>query len=269
ENAQGENSAVIKIREAEDANAAEPNFQGTLVLWNSYTADKLKVQVTKQLTGDGPSLASDEDFVFSLVCKDPGSERTITAQRTIRGAGNGLFATANAPDQEAVEIPVGWSCMIKEDQINRYDADVKVSFEGATLETPLTDTAGATAAFKIAGVPDSTQNVTVINDYARKRAQLRVATKYVGNQQGNVNEYLTNKETFGVSWRCEDPLTDQVHEGSLRVPADGKLIEILGKDGKQLPVSVECELTEDTSDKVPAEFADKVKSTHRVYASIP
>ncbi|BDV26809.1 cell surface protein [Corynebacterium ulcerans] len=267
ENAQGENSAVIKIRESEDANAAEPNFQGTLVLWNSYTADKLKVQVTKQLTGDGPSLASDEDFVFSLVCKDPGSERTITAQRTIRGAGNGLFATANAPDQEAVEIPVGWSCMIKEDQINRYDADVKVSFDGATLETPLTDTAGATAAFKIAGVPDSTQNVTVINDYARKRAQLRVATKYVGNQQGNVNEYLTNKETFGVSWRCEDPLTDQVHEGSLRVPADGKLIEILGKDGKQLPVSVECELTEDTSDKVPAEFADKVKSTHRVYAS--
>lgn len=267
ENAQGENSAVIKIRESEDANAAEPNFQGTLVLWNSYTADKLKVQVTKQLTGDGPSLASDEDFVFSLVCKDPGSERTITAQRTIRGAGNGLFTTANAPDQEAVEIPVGWSCMIKEDQINRYDADVKVSFEGAKLDTPLTDTAGATAAFKIAGVPDSTQNVTVINDYARKRARLRVATKYVGNQQGNVNEYLTNKETFGVSWRCEDPLTGQVHEGSLRVPADGKLIEILGKDGKQLPVSVECELTEDTSDKVPAEFADKVKSTHRVYAS--
>lgn len=267
ENAQGENSAVINIRESEDANAAEPNFQGTLVLWNSYTADKLKVQVTKQLTGDGPSLASDEDFVFSLVCKDPGSERTITAQRTIRGAGNGLFATANAPDQEAVEIPVGWSCVIKEDQINRYDANVNVSFEGAKLETPLTDTAGATGTFKIAGVPDSTQNVTVINDYARKRAQLRVATKYVGNQQGNVNEYLTNKETFGVSWRCEDPLTGQVHEGSLRVPADGKLIEILGKDGKQLPVSVTCELTEDTSDKVPAEFADKVKSTHRVYAS--
>lgn len=267
ENAQGQDSAVMKIRESENASATDPNFQGTLVLWNSYTEDRLKVQVTKQLTGDGPSLASDEDFVFNLACKDPRGERTITAQRTIRGAGNGLFTTPNAPEQSAVEVPVGWTCLITEEQINRYDADVNVSFDGATLESPLTDKAGATGTFKIAGEPDSTQNVTVVNDYARKRAQLRVATKYVGNQEGNVNQYLTNKEIFGVSWRCEDPLTGQVHEGSLRVPADGKLIEILGKDGKQLPVSVECELTEDTSDKVPAEFADKVKSTHRVYVS--
>lgn len=267
ENAQGQNSAVMKIRESENTSATDPNFQGTLVLWNSYTADRLKVQVTKQLMGDGPSLASDEDFVFNLACKDPRGERTITAQRTIRGAGNGLFTTPNAPEQSAVEVPVGWACLITEEQINRYDADVNVSFDGATLESPLTDKAGATGTFKIAGEPDSIQNVTVVNDYARKRAQLRVATKYVGNQEGNVNQYLTNKETFGVSWRCEDPLTGQVHQGSLRVPADGKLIEILDKDGKQLPVSVECELTEDTSDKVPAEFTESVQSVHRAYAS--
>ncbi|WP_225870161.1 DUF5979 domain-containing protein [Corynebacterium silvaticum] len=267
ENTQGQDSAVMKIRESENASATDPNFQGTLVLWNSYTADRLKVQLTKQLTGDGPSLASDEDFVFNLACKDPRGERTITAQRTIRGAGNGLFTTPNAPEQSAVEVPVGWTCLITEEQINRYDADVNVSFDGATLESPLTDKAGATGTFKIAGEPDSTQNVTVVNDYARKRAQLRVATKYVGNQEGNVNQYLTNKETFGVSWRCEDPLTKQIHQGSLRVPADGKPVEILGTDGKQLPVSVECELTEDTSDKVPAEFADSVQSVHRAYAS--
>ncbi|AKN59765.1 cell surface protein [Corynebacterium pseudotuberculosis] len=267
ESAPGQNSAVIKISETENSSGAESNLQGTLVLWNSYTADRLKIQVTKQLTGDGPALASDEDFVFNLVCKDPRSERAITAQRTIKGAGNGLFNVADTQEQTPVEIPVGWSCLITEEQINRYDTDVNVSFEGAKLETPLTDTAGATGTFKIAGEPNSTQNVTVKNDYVRKRAQLRVATKYVGNQQGNVNEYLTNKETFGVSWRCEDQLTNQVYEGSLRVPADGKLIEILDKDGKRLPVSVECELTEDTSDKVPAEFANSVQSSHRVYAS--
>lgn len=244
---------------------ADDNFLGTVVVWNTYIYDKVKLSVNKELTGDGPQLAADDDFSFSLVCTDPiwadeYSDLPFMQDPTQRAS----FTITGADRQDGVlEVPVGYQCDLVEQQVDGYDAVVTTQFEGPGVEvTDIQDPTqedGAAGRFttlaEFANSEDP-QLVTVTNHYERPRADVRLAKSF-GDHPNSVSEWLTTSN-FPMSWTCTDPFAAQEISGSAVVPAGGDhLIE-------NLPASAVCAFSENVSGQVPEGMEEVVNTAHRV-----
>lgn len=273
-----QNVATIDILPNKPAwSNADDYFQGTLVVWNTYTYEKVFLQVDKSLSGDGQALAAGDTFSFDLVCTDPEfansglddlpyvQDPTITQVVSITGEGNGTATTM---------VPVGYDCTITERQVNAYDAEVNAHFENAATSTgdsaDPSVPAGAVAEFAVDPATHSqgeTYEISVTNDYQRARAELTLTKTLEGSDQaGNVNAYLNNPDSFDMTYRCEDPYQqDQAYTGTVPVPTDGSAVEVLADDnGTLLPASVICTVSEDVAGQVPAEAQDVVEASHNL-----
>lgn len=242
------------------------NFLGTLVVWNTYVYDKVSLSVNKALTGDGPALASNDNFSFALVCTDPAfadsglgelpyvQDPTQRASFTITGAGR---------QDGVLEVPVGYQCDLVENQVDDYDAVVTTRFEGpgvkvSDIQDPTWEDGAAGKFTTLAEFANSEnpQLVTVTNDYKRPRANVRLAKKF-GDHPNSVSKWLTTSD-FPMSWTCTDPFTTQEISGNAVVPAGGEhLIE-------NLPASAVCDFSENVSGQVPEGMEEVVNTAHRV-----
>lgn len=248
----------------------EDYFQGTLVVWNTYNYEKVGLEVTKELAGDGPALANEDTFTFELVCTDPnfaGSglddfipDPTIRQVVEVNGAGE---------VQATTPVPMGYECSITERPVNAYDADVSASFVNATTEGGVAvdpnATGGAVADFEIdpaTNTDGGTYSITVTNNYERARADLSLAKELTGAElAGNVNAYLTNPNAFAMQWRCEDPYLNTVYEGQVDVGTDGTQVGVTAGE-ERLPASSLCEVEEIVDGQIPAGFEDVVNASH-------
>lgn len=255
-------------------------FQGTLVVWNTYTYEKVDLAVDKLLAEDGVALAADDTFTFDLVCTDPDfadsglGDQPYVSDPTIRQV---VEVTGDGTVVAARPVPVGYDCAITERQVNGYDAEVSTSFENAGTDTGAavdpTLSEGATAEFSIDPAvygeepgDTGTYEVTVTNSYLRDRADLALNKEMLGASAGTVNDYLANPGSFPMQWRCTDPhLADMTYEGAVDVPTDGSPVTVSPNDaGERLPASVTCIVDEDVSGQVPPELADTVTASHNV-----
>lgn len=268
-----------------EATLLPANFQGTYVLWNTYTYWKNMLEVTKRVTGDGADLATGDTFTFQLVCTDPNyadsglgdlpfiQDPTITQRISITGDG---FATAPTP------VPVGYDCTITESQVGGYDAVVSATFDGDgfigedTTHDP-TVIEGATEGFTVVAgdlsgegyVNAEPQRITVVNNYERPRAELAVAKQLAGSDNvGSVNAYITEPERFTMNWVCTDQFIENTsYSGTVVVTPGAEPTPLTLADGTLIPQSALCSVSEVIDSKIPAGFEDVVNSAHEVHVT--
>ncbi|QTH59598.1 VWA domain-containing protein [Corynebacterium hindlerae] len=264
-----DNQATITIVPKETTAEGGVHEQGALVAWNTYHYHQVNLKLAKKLTGDGPDIAQGDTFTMKLECTDPRKavlpfelpDNTNIQTVEITGAGE-----IQLPKQ----VTAGWNCRLTEQPVNRHDASVTASFEGATLNGDGTfGDSGVTGTFTVQSGKDSTQVVTVVNDYQRERAALQLTKQLVGEQQHNVNDYLNNRETFAVTWECADTVAEgKTYSGTAQVPSDGTAVSITLADGRNLPASAICKFTENDEDKIPDGYKETVHSYHNVQVHV-
>lgn len=261
----------------------KPNdFQGTFVVWNTYTYDKVPVQVDKIRSGDGQDLAAKETFAFTLVCTDPKFKdsdlanregfkpSTVDATLTVTGQGRAKNTVADKT-ADVVEVPVGYDCEITENPISLYDATVTTKFSspGVDPATARPRVAGesVSAKFKADKQPgDAPLLVQVDNNYVRPRAEVLVS-KEIAKAGDSVHQWLPNS-TYHITYVCTDPYSDRSsYAGYVDVQADAaEPARILADPttGLKLPASATCEFREDTEGHVPPEAQNLVEEINKV-----
>lgn len=263
------NSAKFNIVKKDGTSEGGVHEQGALVAWNTYHYHQVNLKLAKKLTGDGPDIAQGDTFTMKLECTDPRKanlpfelpDNTNIQTVEITGAGE-----VQLPKQ----VTAGWNCRLTERPVNSHDASVTASFEGAQLEGDGSfGDSGVTGTFTVQSGKDSTQVVTVVNDYQRERAALQLTKQLVGEQQNNVNDYLYNRETFAVAWECTDTVAkDKTYIGTTQVPSNGNPVPVTLADGRNLPASATCTFTENDEDKIPDGYEETVHSYHNVQVHV-
>ncbi|MHC9943330.1 SpaA fimbrial minor subunit SpaC [Corynebacterium diphtheriae] len=211
------------------------NFQGTFIVWNTYTYDKTKVEINKVLTNDGPELAGKDNFAFTLKCTDPrfaGSDLadkhsipdpTITVALNAKGQSRASYQVAGER-HDSVEVPVGYDCTVTENPIALYDAKATTQFNGpAVVENTAvqrTSSNSASARFVTVKQEDNgTQKIQVTNDYIRPRADVMVH-KTIKKPKYSVDPWLLST-TYRITYVCNDSyIKDRSYSGHVDVKAD-------------------------------------------------
>ncbi|CAB0885869.1 DUF5979 domain-containing protein [Corynebacterium diphtheriae] len=258
------------------------NFQGTFVVWNTYTYDKSKVEINKVLTGDGPELASKDDFSFSLVCTDPrfaGSDLadkshipdpTITVALNARGQSRASYQVAGK-QHDSVEVPVGYECVVTENPIALYDATATTQFNGPEVveNTAMQRTSANSASARFTTVKQSdngAQSIQVTNDYTRPRANVMVH-KTIAKPKYSVHPWLLNA-TYRINYVCQDPHIDGVtYSGNVDIEADAAQPTAILADPAnkiKIPASAICTFSEDTEGHLPEDAQGAVDETNKV-----
>lgn len=258
------------------------NFQGTFVVWNTYTYDKTKVEINKMLTNDGPELADRDNFAFTLVCTDPrfaGSDLadknfipdpTITVALNAKGQSRASYQVAGER-HDSVEIPVGYDCTVTEKPIALYDAKATTQFSGpAVVENTAvqrTSSNSASARFTTVKQEDNgTQKIQVTNDYIRPRADVMVH-KTIAKPEHSVDKWLLNTN-YRITYVCQDPYIDRLpYSGYVDVQADAAQSTPILADpttGVKIPASAICKFSENTEGYLPAEAKGAVDETNKV-----
>lgn len=258
------------------------NFQGTFVVWNTYTYDKSKVEINKVLTGDGPELASKDDFSFSLVCTDPrfaGSDLadkshipdpTITVALNARGQSRASYQVGGK-QHDSVEVPVGYECVVTENPIALYDATATTQFNGPEVveNTAMQRTSANSASARFTTVKQSdngAQSIQVTNDYTRPRANVMVH-KTIAKPKYSVHPWLLNA-TYRINYVCQDPHIDGVtYSGNVDIEADAAQPTAILADPAnkiKIPASAICTFSEDTEGHLPEDAQGAVDETNKV-----
>lgn len=258
------------------------NFQGTFVIWNTYTYDKTKVEINKALTNDGPELAGKDNFAFTLVCTDPrfaGSDLadknfipdpTITVALNAKGQSRASYQVAGER-HDSVEVPVGYDCTVTENPIALYDAKVTTQFSGpAVVENTAVQRASSNSASArfttVKQEENGTQKIQVTNDYIRPRADVMVH-KTIAKPEHSVDKWLLNT-TYRITYVCQDSYTDRLpYSGYVDVQADAAQSTPILADpttGVKIPASAICKFSENTEGHLPAEAKGAVDETNKV-----
>lgn len=258
------------------------NFQGTFVVWNTYTYDKTKVEINKVLTNDGPELAGKDNFAFTLKCTDPrfaGSDLadkhsipdpTITVALNAKGQSRASYQVADER-HDSVEVPVGYDCTVTENPIALYDAKATTQFSGpAVVENTAvqrTSSNSASARFVTEKQENNgTQKIQVTNDYIRPRADVMVH-KTIAKPEHSVHHWLPNT-TYSITYKCDDPyIKDRSYSGHVDVQADAeKPTPIFAGPaaGVKIPASAVCTFSENTEGHLPDEVKGVVDETNKV-----
>ena len=153
----------------------------TATFTNTYTRDTGRFSVTKKVAGDAGDKAPDT-YTFDYTCKADG-EKTIT----------GTIVVGKGETKESGDIPVGYSCTVKERVDKGQDGTAYV--EGYTLDV----TTGAAVTITPAAVP----NIDVTNTYTRDMGRFSV-TKTVA---GDAGDKAPDTYTFDYTCKAEGEKT--------------------------------------------------------------
>ena len=176
---------------------------------NTYTRDTGRFSVTKTVAGDAGDKAP-ASYTFDYTCKAEGKDPMT-----------GIIVVGKGETKESGEIPVGYSCSVKERVDKGQDGTAYV--EGYTLDV----TTGAAVTI----AKDAVSNIDVTNTYTRDLGRFSV-TKTVAGEAGSD---APSSYTFDYTCKADgkDPMTGTIVVGK------GKT-----KNSDEIPVGYSCTVKE-------------------------
>ena len=190
--------------------AAVPNIDVT----NTYTRDVGLFSVTKRVAGDAGDKAPDT-YTFDYTCKADG-EKTIT----------GTIVVGKGASEKSGEIPVGYSCTVKERVDQGQDGTAFV--EGYTLDV--------VASPDVTIAKGALPNIDVTNTYTLNKGTFSVKKVVQGAT------FTGADNTFTVQYTCTHnsvALTDEQKAGSLTLTGNGTAVT-----SPSLPFGTSCTIKE-------------------------
>ena len=191
---------------------SEPTVTATFT--NTYTRDVGRFSVTKRVAGDAGDKAPDT-YTFDYTCKADG-EKTMT----------GKIVVGKGETKESGEIPVGYSCTVKERVDQGQDGTAFV--EGYTLDV----VASPDVTIAKGAVP----NIDVTNTYTLNKGTFSVKKVVEGAT------FTGADNTFTVQYICTHgsvALTDEQKAGSLTLTGNGTAVT-----SPSLPFGTSCTIKE-------------------------
>ena len=192
---------------------------------NTYTRDTGRFSVTKTVAGDAGDKAP-ASYTFDYTCEAGGKDPMT-----------GTIVVGKGETKESGEIPVGYSCSVKEHVDEGQDGTAYV--EGYTLDV----TTGAAVTI----AKDAVSNIDVTNTYTRDLGRFSVK-KVV---EGATFTGADNK--FTVQYTCTHgsvALTDEQKAGSLTLTGNGTAVT-----SPSLPFGTSCTIKETESSAQRAGYA--------------
>ena len=204
---------------------SEPTVTATFT--NTYTRDLGRFSVTKKVAGDAGDKAP-ATYTFDYTCKADG-EKTIT----------GKIVVGKGETKESGEIPVGYSCTVKERVDKGQDGTAYV--EGYTLDvttgaavtiTPAAvSNIGVTTGAAVTITPAPVPNIDVTNTYTRDLGRFSVTKKVAGDAGDKA------PATYTFDYTCKADGKDTI-EGTIVVGKGAS-----NKSG-DIPVGYSCSVKE-------------------------
>ena len=170
---------------------SEPTVTATFT--NTYTRDTGRFSVTKKVAGDAGDKAP-ATYTFDYTCKADG-EKTIT----------GKIVVGKGETKESDDIPVGYSCTVKErvDQgqdgtayVEGYTLDVTTG-AAVTITPAAVSSIGVTTGAAVTITPAAVPNIDVTNTYTRDLGRFSV-TKTVAGDAGD-----KAPDTYTFDYTCK------------------------------------------------------------------
>ena len=190
--------------------AAVPNIDVT----NTYTRDVGRFSVTKTVAGDAGDKAP-ATYTFDYTCKADG-EKTMT----------GTIVVGKGASEKSGEIPVGYSCTVKERVDKGQDGTAYV--EGYTLDV--------VASPDVTIAKGALPNIDVTNTYTLNKGTFSVKKVVEGAT------FTGADNTFTVQYTCTHgsvALTDEQKAGSLTLTGNGTAVT-----SPSLPFGTSCTIKE-------------------------
>ena len=190
--------------------AAVPNIDVT----NTYTRDLGRFSVTKRVAGDAGDKAP-ATYTFDYTCKADG-EKTMT----------GTIVVGKGASEKSGEIPVGYSCTVKERVDQGQDGTAFV--EGYTLDV--------VASPDVTIAKGALPNIDVTNTYTLNKGTFSVKKVVQGAT------FTGADNTFTVQYTCTHnsvALTDEQKAGSLTLTGNGTAVT-----SPSLPFGTSCTIKE-------------------------
>ena len=184
----------------------------TATFTNTYTRDTGRFSVTKKVAGDAGSDAP-SSYMFDYTCKADGKDPMT-----------GFIVVGKGETKESGEIPVGYSCSVKERVDKGLDGTAYTAYlEGYTLDV----TTGAAVTI----AKDAVSNIDVTNTYTRDTGRFSV-TKTVA---GDAGDKAPASYTFDYTCKAEgkDPMTGTIVVGKGET-----------KESGEIPVGYSCSVKE-------------------------
>ena len=197
----------------------------TATFTNTYTRDVGRFSVKKTVAGDAGDKAP-ASYTFDYTCKAEGKDPMT-----------GIIVVGKGESKESGEIPVGYSCSVKERVDRGQDGTAYV--EGYTLDV----TTGAAVTIAKGAVP----NIDVTNTYTRDTGRFSVKKVVEGAT------FTGADNDFTVEYTCTHgsvALTDAQKAGSLTLTGNGTAVT-----SPSLPFGTSCSLKETESSAQRAGYA--------------
>ena len=184
----------------------------TATFTNTYTRDTGRFSVTKTVAGDAGSDAP-SSYMFDYTCKADGKDPMT-----------GFIVVGKGETKESGEIPVGYSCSVKERVDKGLDGTAYTAYlEGYTLD--VTTGAAVTIAKGVVS------NIDVTNTYTRDTGRFSVTKKVAGD----AGDKAPASYTFDYTCKADgkDPMTGTIVVGK------GE-----SKESGEIPVGYSCSVKE-------------------------
>ena len=184
----------------------------TATFTNTYTRDTGRFSVTKKVAGDAGSDAP-SSYMFDYTCKADGKDPMT-----------GFIVVGKGETKESGEIPVGYSCSVKERVDKGLDGTAYTAYlEGYTLDV----TTGADVTIAKGAV----SNIDVTNTYTRDTGRFSVTKKVAGD----AGDKAPASYTFDYTCKADgkDPMTGTIVVGKGET-----------KNSDEIPVGYSCTVKE-------------------------
>ena len=181
---------------------------------NTYTRDTGRFSVTKKVAGDAGDKAP-STYTFDYTCKADGKDPI-----------EGTIDVGKGETKQSKEIPVGYSCSVKEHVDEGQDGTAYL--EGYTLDV----TTGAAVTI----AKDAVSNIDVTNTYTLNKGTFSVKKAVEGAT------FTGADNTFTVQYTCTHnsvALTDEQKAGSLTLTGNGTAVT-----SPSLPFGTSCTIKE-------------------------
>ena len=186
----------------------------TATFTNTYTRDTGRFSVTKKVAGDAGDKAP-STYTFDYTCKADGKDPI-----------EGTIDVGKGETKQSKEIPVGYSCSVKEHVDKGQDGTAYL--EGYTLDV----TTGADVTI----AKDAVSNIDVTNTYTLNKGTFSVKKAVEGAT------FTGADNTFTVQYNCTHnsvTLTDEQKAGSLTLTGNGTAVT-----SPSLPFGTSCTIKE-------------------------
>ena len=197
----------------------------TATFTNTYTRDLGRFSVTKTVAGDAGDKAP-ASYTFDYTCKADGKDPMT-----------GTIDVGKGETKQSKEIPVGYSCSVKEHVDKGQDGTAYL--EGYTLDV----TTGADVTI----AKDAVSNIDVTNTYTLNKGTFSVKKAVEGAT------FTGADNTFTVQYNCTHnsvTLTDEQKAGSLTLTGNGTAVT-----SPSLPFGTSCTIKENDDSAQRAGYA--------------